>query len=88
MWAITHKNGHKCKTMSFFAVRIQNLHTVIFLVNLHETPKQCALANENGHKTKKRWIFHHASQTCTKCHGPCKSVQNPKSVGNGSWKWP
>jgi hypothetical protein len=53
MWAITHKNGHKCKTMSFFAVHLQNVHTVIFLVYLYGTPKQWALANENGHKMKK-----------------------------------
>jgi hypothetical protein len=24
-------------------------------------------------KCKKRQVFGHASQTCTKCHGPCKS---------------
>jgi hypothetical protein len=88
MWAITHENGHKCKTMSCFAVCLQHVHTVIFLVNLHGTPKQWALANRNGHKMKKWWIFWHAPQTCTECHGPCKSVQNPKPVGNGSWKWP
>jgi hypothetical protein len=30
--------------VSFFAVHLQNVHTVIFLVNLHGTPKQWALA--------------------------------------------
>jgi hypothetical protein len=41
----------------FFAVHFQNVHTVIFLVNLHGTPKQWALANGIGHKTKKNDDF-------------------------------
>jgi hypothetical protein len=42
------------------------------------------LAHENGAKTQKRRVFGHASQTCTECHGPCKSLRNPKTVGNSS----
>jgi hypothetical protein len=29
------------------------VQTVIFLVNIHGTPKQCAIAHENGPKTQK-----------------------------------
>jgi hypothetical protein len=40
------------KTTSFF-VPLQNIHTIIFLVNLHGTPKQWAIAHENGPKMQK-----------------------------------
>jgi hypothetical protein len=39
------------KTKSFF-IPLQNIHTIIFLVNLHGTPKQWAIAHENGPKNK------------------------------------
>jgi hypothetical protein len=51
-------------------------------------PKQWAVAHENGRKMQKWWTFCHAPQICTECHGPCKSVWNPKTVGNRSWKRP
>jgi hypothetical protein len=38
------------KMMSFGV----NVQTVVFLVNVHGTPKQCAIAHENGPKTQKR----------------------------------
>jgi hypothetical protein len=48
------------------------------LVNHLGNPKQWAIAHENDPKTQKRQVFGHASQTCTKCHGPCKSPRTPK----------
>jgi hypothetical protein len=51
-------------------------------------PKLWAIAHENGPKTQKWWVFGHATQTYTKCHGPCKSPWNPKIVANSSWKRP
>jgi hypothetical protein len=27
---------------------------------------------------QKQQVFGHASQTCTECHGPCKSPRTPK----------
>jgi hypothetical protein len=39
--------------MSFFVIALQNVHIVIFLVNLHGTPKQWALAHENNRKMQK-----------------------------------
>jgi hypothetical protein len=43
--------------LSFFVIRLQNLQTVIFLVNLHETPKQWAVAHENSPNTQKMANF-------------------------------
>jgi hypothetical protein len=56
--------------------------SVMDLVNHSGTPKLWAISHENGPKTQKRWVFGHASQTCTECHGPCKSLRNPKTMGN------
>jgi hypothetical protein len=52
------------------------------LVNLPGAPKLWAIAHENGPQMQKRRVFGHATQTCTKSHGPCKSPYNPKTVGN------
>jgi hypothetical protein len=41
----------------FFVVPLQNVQTVIFLVNIHGTPKHWAIAYKNGHKTKKMMSF-------------------------------
>jgi hypothetical protein len=41
------------KITSFFVIPLKNVHTVIFLVNLHETPKQWAIAHKNGPETQK-----------------------------------
>jgi hypothetical protein len=48
------------------------------LVNHLGNPKQWAIAHENDPKMQKWRVFGHASQTCTKCHGPCKSPKTPK----------
>jgi hypothetical protein len=37
-----------------FVMTLQNAQTVIFLVNLHGTPKQWSIAHENGPKTQKQ----------------------------------
>jgi hypothetical protein len=60
--------------------------SVMCLVNHLRNPKQWAIAHENDPKMQKWWVFGHASQTCTECHGPCKSPHNPKIVGNSSQK--
>jgi hypothetical protein len=38
---------------SFFVIPLYNVQTIIFLVNLSGTPKQWAIAHENGPKTQK-----------------------------------
>jgi hypothetical protein len=48
------------------------------------TPKQWAIAHENSPKMQKIMTFGHASQICTQCHGPYKSLLKPKTVGNSS----
>jgi hypothetical protein len=48
------------------------------LVNHLRNPKQWAIAHENDPKKQKWRVFGHASQTCTKFHGPCKSPRTPK----------
>jgi hypothetical protein len=61
--------------------------SVMDLVNQYWTPKLSVIAHEDGPKTQKRQVFGQASQKCTESHGPCKSHQNPKAVGNSLWKW-
>jgi hypothetical protein len=40
LWAIFHENGHKRKNDEFFVIPVSNIQTIIFLVNVHRTPKQ------------------------------------------------
>jgi hypothetical protein len=47
------KMALKCKNDEFFVVPLQNIQTIIFLLNLHETVKQWAIAHENGPKMQK-----------------------------------
>jgi hypothetical protein len=55
--AIAHKNGHKHKNVEFFVIPLQNVQTVIFLVNLHGTPKQWAIAHKTALKHKNDEFF-------------------------------
>jgi hypothetical protein len=57
---------------------LKHVVSVMGLVNHLGNPKQWAIAHENGPKTQKRCVFGHASQTCTECHGPCKSPRTSK----------
>jgi hypothetical protein len=79
--AIAHENGPKWKNDKFLVLPLKQVLSVMDLRNHSGTPKLGAIAHENGAKTQKR-VFGHASQTCTECHGPCKSLRNPKIVGN------
>jgi hypothetical protein len=78
------KTALKRKNDEFLVTRLKNVLSLMGLVNHPRTPKLWTIAHENGHKHKYDDFFGHASQTCTEYHGPCKSVQNPKTVGNGS----
>jgi hypothetical protein len=73
LWAIVHKNSHKRKNNVFLVMALKHVLSVLVLVNHPGTPKLWAIAHENGPKTQKRRVFGHATQTCTKSHGPCKS---------------
>jgi hypothetical protein len=80
LWTISHKTAQKCKNVRFLVIPLKHLVSVMGLVNHLGNPKQWAIAHENGPKMQKRQVFGHASQTCTKCHGPCKS---PKTRNSG-----
>jgi hypothetical protein len=67
---------------------LKHVLSVMELVNHYGSPNLWARAHENGPKMPKRRVFGHASEVCTKCYGPCKSLRNPKTVGNISLKWP
>jgi formamidopyrimidine-DNA glycosylase len=82
------KTALKRKNDEFFVIPLKNVLSVMNPVNQPGTPKLWAIAHENGPKTQKRQVFGRASQTCKECQGPCKSAQNPKTVGNSSQKRP
>jgi hypothetical protein len=63
---------------------LKHVLSVMDLVYHYGTPKLWAIAHENGPKMQKQRVFGHASETCTECHGPYKSLRNPKTVGNSS----
>jgi hypothetical protein len=58
---------------------LKQVLSIMDLVNHYRIPKLLAIAHENDPKTQKRRVFGHASQICTKCHGPCKSLWNLKT---------
>jgi hypothetical protein len=78
------KATQKRKNDEFLVMPLKHVLSVMDLVNQYGTPKLWAIAHENGPKTQKRRAFGHAPKTCTECHGPCKSLWNPKAVGNSS----
>jgi formamidopyrimidine-DNA glycosylase len=82
------KTALKCKNDEFLVMPLQHVLSVMDLVNHSGTPKLWAISHENGPKTQNRRVFGHASQTCTECHGPCKSLQKPKTVGKTTLKCP
>jgi hypothetical protein len=84
LWAIAHKNGHKRKNDEFLVMSLKHVLSVMGLVNHPGTPKLWAIAHENGPKMQKQRVFGHATQICTRYHRPCKSLGNPKTVGNSS----
>jgi hypothetical protein len=48
------KTALKYKNYEFLVIAIKYVQTVIFLLNLHGTPKQWAIAHKNGPKMQKR----------------------------------
>jgi hypothetical protein len=70
--AIAHKNGHKRKNDEFLVMSLKHVVNIMGLINHPRTPNLWAIAHENGPKTQKRRVFVHATQTCTRCNGPCK----------------
>jgi hypothetical protein len=79
LWTIAHKTAQKCKNDGVLVIHLKHLLSVMGLVNNLGNPKQLAIAHENGPKMQKRGVFGHASHTCIKCHGPCKSPRTRNS---------
>jgi hypothetical protein len=52
LWAIAHKNSHKCKSDEFLVMSLKHVLSVMGLVNHPRTPKLWAIAHENGPKTQ------------------------------------
>jgi hypothetical protein len=77
LWAIAHETAQKRQNDGVLVKPLKHLVSVMGPINHLGNPKQWAIAHENGPKTQKRRVFGHASQTCTKCHGPCKSPRTP-----------
>jgi hypothetical protein len=68
------KTALKRKNGEFLVMPLKHVLSVMGHVNHPGTPKLWEIAHEKGPKTQKRRVFGHASQTCTECHGPCKSL--------------
>ena len=66
---------------------VRTLKHVSFLkvaVNRPKTIKLWAIAHENSHKTRNMQVLVHISPACKGAYEACKSVWNPKTVGNSS----
>jgi hypothetical protein len=74
----------KCKNDEFLVMPLKNVMSVMGLVIHPGTPKLWAIAHENGHKHKNDKFFCNSSIKCIDCHTPCKSPQNPKTMGHSS----
>jgi hypothetical protein len=59
------KTALKRKNDKFLVMPLKHAPSVMGLVDHPETPKQWAIAHENGPKMQKQRGFRHASQTCT-----------------------
>src|SRR3954468_14883011 len=61
--AIKHENNE------FLGINLKHVMGIKVVVNRPGTPKLLAIAHENGHKTRKRRVLCHKSQTCIGCCG-------------------
>ena len=58
LWTIAHETALKRKKDEFLVITLKH-------VNHPKTPKPWAITHENDHKTQKRIVLAHTSQTCT-----------------------
>src|SRR3954462_15261130 len=64
-WAIAHENGRKIENGEFLVISLKHVRFLSRHANPAETQKLWAITHENDHKTRKRRVFRHNSQTCT-----------------------
>src|SRR4051812_46027514 len=77
------KTAIKRENDEFLVISFQHVSGRKVIVNRPRTPKQWAVANENGHKTRKLRVFSHISKKCNGSYMPCKSNWNQKPHKNG-----
>jgi hypothetical protein len=65
---IKHENDE------FLVITVKHVSGLNVVVNLPGTPKQWAIDHENGHKTRKRRVSGHISQTGKGSYEACKSA--------------
>ena len=73
LWAIAHKMAIKGEYGEFLAISLKLVSGIMVIVNRPGIPKLWVIAHENGHKTRKRQVFGHISQTCIGSYYCCKS---------------
>src|SRR5215216_1573348 len=69
---INHENDE------FLGITLKHVSCLKVALNSPRTPKQWAVAHENGHKTRKLRVFSHIYQKCNGSYRPCKSNWNQK----------
>jgi hypothetical protein len=78
------KMALKRQNDEFLVMSLKHVLSVMGVVDHPRTPKCRAIAHENGYKHKNDKLFRHSSLKYTDYHIPCKSPQNPKTMGNSS----
>ena len=68
------KTAIKRENDEFLVISFQHVLGRKVTVNRPRTPKLCAIAHENGHKTRERRVFGHISQTSKGSFEACKSA--------------
>ena len=67
------KTAIKQENDEFLVISFQHVSGRKVTVNRPRTPKQWAVAHENGHKTRELRVSGHISQTCQGSFETCKS---------------
>src|SRR3954471_12692535 len=65
LWAIATKTSIKRENGEFLVISLKHVRVLSRHANPAETQKLWAITHENDHKTRKRRVFRHKSQTCT-----------------------
>src|SRR3954469_20994226 len=76
------KKAKKHENDEFLLITLKHVSVLEVVGNFPRTPKQWAIAHQNGHKTRKRRFSCYFSQTCKGYYGPCKLPWNPQKVSN------
>src|SRR3954452_18159915 len=64
LWAITHEKAINRENGEFLVISLKPVRILSRHANPAETQELWAITHENDHKTRKRRVFRHNSQTC------------------------